>query len=86
MNTRSRLVVVAFSGLAMLGLSAISASARVVCNSEGECWHVHGDYEYRPDWGLTIHPDGWRWRQGDHYGWREHEGRGYWHGGEWRGF
>jgi hypothetical protein len=36
--------------------------------------------------GLTIHPDGWKWKEGERHTWREHEGRGYWKGGEWKEF
>jgi hypothetical protein len=60
-----------------------SASARVACNREGECWHVRGDYNYRPEFGLTVHDDGWRWGRHDHYRWHEHNGHGYWRNGIW---
>ena len=59
------------------------ASAAVACNRAGECWHVRGDYNYRPEFGVVIHPDNWRWREREHYRWREHEGRGYWRNGIW---
>jgi hypothetical protein len=64
-------------------LTATSASAAIACNQEGQCWHVHGDYNYRPEFGVVVHPDGWQWGAGDHYVWREHRGRGYWHNGIW---
>jgi len=72
-------------GAAALGFSATQASARIVCNQEGDCWHVRSDYDYKPGLHLTIHPDDWRFH-GDHYRWREHEGRGYWHGNTWMTF
>ena len=59
------------------------ASAAIVCNREGECWHVRHPYRYRPEFGLVIHPDGWRWRAHERFVWREHEGRGYWRNGVW---
>lgn len=64
------------------------ASAAIVCNRSGDCWHTTGRYRYRPAWGLTVHPDNWTWRSRDarRYRWREHEGRGYWRGGIWIGF
>lgn len=71
---------------APLALSSTTASARIVCNVDGDCWHVHQDYAYRPEWRLTIHPDDWKWKEGQHFTWREHEGRGYWHGGNWEQF
>ncbi|MBV8976574.1 MAG: hypothetical protein JO261_12480 [Alphaproteobacteria bacterium] len=75
-------------GAAALVLSTItlvtSASAMIVCNREGECWHVRGHrYEYRPEFGLVVHPDSWRWRAHERFVWREHEGRGYWRNGVW---
>jgi hypothetical protein len=71
---------IAASGLA---LAATPASAYIVCNAENICWHVHGRYEYRPQYGVVVHDDDWRWGPGDHYVWREHHGRGYWRNGVW---
>ena len=82
---RNSLAVALVSALA-LSLGTLGASARIVCNSDGDCWHAHGDYDYRPEFGLTIHPDDWKWKEGEHHVWREHEGRGYWKGGEWQTF
>jgi hypothetical protein len=64
-------------------VTATSASAAIACNREGECWHVRGHYEYRPEFGVVIHPDNWRWRRHERFTWREHEGRGYWRNGIW---
>jgi hypothetical protein len=68
-----------------LALSAASASAAIVC-SGNECWHTHEVYEFPREAGVVVHPDDWRWGEHEHYAWREHEGRGYWHGGAWRDF
>jgi hypothetical protein len=62
------------------------ASAAIVCNRDGDCWHTTERYRYRPAWGLTVHPDNWTWRDSRRYRWREHDGRGYWRGGVWIGF
>jgi hypothetical protein len=35
---------------------------------------------------VIIHPDDWRWKEGENYKWREHEGRGYWNHGTWNDF
>jgi hypothetical protein len=86
MNTRTKLVVLVFSGLALLGMSSLSASARIVCNDDGDCWHVQDEYTYPPSVQLQIHPDTWRWKDKEHYVWKEHPGRGYWHGGAWQEF
>jgi hypothetical protein len=75
------LVGVAAAG-AMLGV-AQAASAAVVCNGAGVCWHVRGHYAYRPEYGVVVHEDGWRWGPNDHYRWREHAGRGYWRDDRW---
>ena len=85
MNLRTKLVVLAFAALGVVGMS-LSASARIICNEDGACWHSHEAYDYPPSAGVVIHPDDWRWKEGEHFAWKEHPGRGYWHGGEWRAF
>ena len=62
----------------IFALSATAAPAAIVCNDEGECWHVRGATEYEPELGLHVHPDDWKWAGNEHYRWREHEGHGYW--------
>jgi hypothetical protein len=71
------------AGTAIAAIAATSASAAIVCNQEGECWHVHRDYNYQPTFGLVVHPDNWQWDANDHYRWHEHRGRGYWRNGVW---
>ncbi|WP_414463029.1 hypothetical protein [Hyphomicrobium sp. DY-1] len=73
----------ALLGAGMLALTATTASAAIVCNREGDCWHVRGHYKYEPGLHLRVFPDSWKWGDHDHYRWREHEGRGYWRGGVW---
>jgi hypothetical protein len=73
------------ASLALSGgaFAASSASAAIVCNAS-ECWHVRGkNYDYKPEWNLTVHPDNWKWGHEDHYRWHEHRGRGYWRDGAW---
>ena len=84
MTTRGLLFALISAGA--LTLTAQAASARIVCNSDGDCWHVHGDYEFKPELGVVIHPDDWKWKEGEHFRWHEHEGRGYWKGGAWKDF
>lgn len=72
------------SGVLVLG--ATTASAAVVCNKDGDCWRTKKRYGYKPEFGLTIHSDSWKWRDRDRakYRWREgREGRGYWRNGVW---
>jgi hypothetical protein len=75
--------VAALLGAGALALATTSASAYVVCNGEGACWHVHDQYTYPTGVGIVVHPDDWKWHHHDHYVWHEHEGRGYWHNGLW---
>src|SRR5215471_2869072 len=64
------------------------------CTHDGEC--VGRDRLQRPcvlahARGLRLSagrarrrsPDDWRWDRGEHFVWREHEGRGYWRGDRW---
>jgi hypothetical protein len=65
-----------------------AASARMVCNDSGDCWHTESDYTY-PGTGYTKHDDDWyfhqTWNDQQHY--RDyHEGRGYYKSGVWIGF
>lgn len=83
MKTITKLAAAALLGAATVAITASGASASVVCNGEGECWHVHNNYNYHPEFGLVVHPDGWAWGANDHYRWHEHRGRGYWHNGIW---
>ena len=82
-----KLRYLAAAGAAVLGVAAMTlptvASAEIVCNGENECWHVRDHYDYKPEWGLTVHEDSWKWGADDHYKWHEHHGRGYWHNGAW---
>ena len=66
-----------------MAVTSSAASADVVCNSAGECWHTHDTYKYDPAFGVVVHPNDWKWGPADHYRWHEHEGRGYWRDGVW---
>jgi hypothetical protein len=78
---------VAFGALVSVGIIATagSASARVVCNEDGDCWHNRDVQVFPPALGLTVHEDdNWKWGEGEKHHWREHEGKGYWKGDKWR--
>jgi hypothetical protein len=83
MKTFVKLAAAAVISAGALAVMTADASAAVVCNAAGVCWHTHHAYAYRPEFGLAVHPDGWRWGAADHYRWHEHHGRGYWHNGVW---
>ena len=80
MNVLTKTLLV---GASALTLVATSASAEIVCNDEGDCWHVRGKADYKPELRLHTHPDNWRWSGSERYRWREHKGHGYWRGGAW---
>ncbi|MEI9901259.1 MAG: hypothetical protein WDN31_15225 [Hyphomicrobium sp.] len=82
MKSLSAAMLVAASALA---LTATAASAAIVCNDEGDCWHVKGRVNYKPEFKLHVHPDSWKWDHKGHYKWHEHEGHGYWRSGVWIG-
>jgi hypothetical protein len=84
--TMKLVTTAALLGAGMLALTATTASAEVVCNEEGDCWHVRERYKYEPGVNVRVYPDSWKWGANDHYRWREHEGRGYWRKGVWIGF
>lgn len=71
--------------MAALGVAS-TASAAVVCNAAGECWHVKRAYSYPAEAGIVVHPNGWRWGARNRFSWREHVGRGYWRNGVWVAF
>ena len=83
MKLASKIAFAAMLGLGALTAGASTASAYVICNGAGECWHTRYRYAYHPEWGIVVHPNGWRWGAGERFVWREHVGRGYWRNGVW---
>ena len=53
----------ALAAAGMLALTATTASAEIVCNGEGECWHAREHVEYEPEFGVRVHPDDWKWHE-----------------------
>ena len=45
----------------ILALSVIGASAAIVCNEDGDCWHVKQSYDYPPDVRVHVYGDDWKW-------------------------
>ena len=67
--------------------TATTASAAIVCNRDGDCWHVDNRLAY-PHMRFERHPDDWyfhrHWDNDRDHHWREyHEGRGYYDHGVW---
>jgi len=83
MTMFTKLAAAAVLAVSAVAVTATSASAAIVCNREGDCWHVRNHYHYQPGFNLIVHEDNWRWRTHDRYRWREHHGRGYWRNGIW---
>jgi hypothetical protein len=83
-------VAAALFGVLGVAATATSASAYVVCNRDGDCWHT--DRRDRvPGVRFEYHPDDWyfhqRWNDNRDRHWRERrEGRGYWRNGVWLQF
>jgi hypothetical protein len=67
---------------------ASAASADVVCNRGGDCWHVQTRLDYPRDAGITFHDEAWGVaHQHGHYHWRDdHQDRGYYRDGVWIAF
>jgi len=75
-------------GAGALVTTTVGASAEIVCNHDNDCWHVKKHHDFRPEFGVVVHPDDWKWKEGEKFRWREHEGddQGYWKGGVWLKF
>lgn len=66
--------------------TASTASAAVVCNRAGDCWHVDRRVVY-PRQHFEYHPDSWYFHQkwdDNRRHWREHhDDRGWYENGAW---
>jgi len=83
MNTLRNFAFGALISMSTVTLISAGASAGIVCNQEGDCWHAQTEYQYQPAFGVTVHQNDWKWKENEKHAWREHEGRGYWKGGTW---
>jgi hypothetical protein len=82
MTSLSKALIGIAMGAGVLAFSSAKASADIACTAD-VCWHTHEAYEYPPKAHVIIHPNHWHWGAREHYAWREHEGRGYWHEDDW---
>jgi hypothetical protein len=88
--------IAALVGVGAMAIASSPASARTVCNTDGDCWHESSQYEYPTTLGVRFYGDDYRVTHHDlerandqdralnHYSWREnHDGRGYYRQGLW---
>ena len=85
MTSTTKLLLGAALGAATLALTAANASAAIACAGH-VCWHTTERLTYPAESRIVVHEDNWRWRHGERYSWREHEGHGYWRGSRWTEF
>jgi hypothetical protein len=84
----SKTAIGALLGIGLLVAGTGAASARIVCNDEGDCWHTDHRYHYNDDYRVHYYDDDWYfhhdWDDDHDRHWRRyHDGRGYWHNGIW---
>ncbi|MEP6829422.1 MAG: hypothetical protein ABI963_03715 [Rhizomicrobium sp.] len=88
-------ILISASVAALMGVGALasagSASAEVVCNNAGDCWHTDKHYRYDSNLGVQRHRDDWyfhqRWNDDRDHHYRDyHEGRGGYRNGIWFSF
>jgi len=72
-------------GFGSLAVTPMTASAFVAC-SGNVCWHATERHKYPRDARVVIHEENWKPRARAKIEFREHEGRGYWRGRDWREF
>jgi hypothetical protein len=83
--TLRKTLLAAAVGVGTLVVTSMSASAYVACTGN-VCWHVSERHNYPRGARVVIHEDTWKPSRGARIEFREHEGRGYWRGREWRDF
>ncbi len=57
MKTIGKLAAAAVLSVSALAVTATSASAEIVCNRDGYCWHVRKHYDFKPEFGIVVHED-----------------------------
>jgi hypothetical protein len=67
MNFRKTIVTAVVGAGIVLAFSIVSASADIVCNDMGVCWHTHNPYDYPPEAHVTVHENEWHWGPNKHY-------------------
>jgi hypothetical protein len=93
-NLKSLLKASALAAIVAAGATialSSAASAEIVCNRDGDCWHTAQRYtEYPTTLGVQFYSDDWRdaHRADTHYHWRDDpkDDHGYYEGSEWHAF
>jgi hypothetical protein len=89
-STLAKGALIATVAVGALVVTTTVASADVVCNRAGECWHVKDRYtNYPPNLGITFHDEAWAAQHRDHrYHWRADrpDDHGYYSHGVWHPF
>ena len=85
MKSFTGLLLATVAGAGLLAASVPSASAAIICSGDA-CWHAQTAYEYPASSHVIVHEDDWHWGPSDHFRWREHAGRGFWHDDAWEDF
>ena len=85
-KTISTAALALLMGAGALVAASAPASARVVCNRDGDCWHTESAPRV-PGVKFETHPDDWyfhqHWDGADRHYRDYHEGRGYYRSGVW---
>ena len=67
----STVAIAALIGAGTIAATTGIASARVVCNAEGDCWHTDAPPPRVPGIRFSLHPDDWyfhqHWDAGHHW-------------------
>ena len=61
MRALDKFVFGSLVGAGILALSAVGASAAIVCSGNA-CWHVKNTYNYPSEARVVVHKDDWKWR------------------------
>jgi hypothetical protein len=85
-KTISTAALALLMGAGALVAASAPASARVVCNRDGDCWHNESAPRV-PGVRFETHPDDWyfhqHWDGADRHYRDYHTGRGYYRSGVW---
>ena len=89
MTLAHKLIAAAALAGSMTMMASAPASAYLVCNNVGDCWHTETRDRAPPGVKFRYHKDDWyfhqKWDDRNHY--RDyHDGRGYYRNGIWLSF